>query len=89
MAPFTASSNSSSGVSKALLPVANKPLIQYAIEWCQKVSFKSRYKCIERDLLSPFLSARFGLGLGKVADTYRNSYCNNHIDSAGSEEICG
>ncbi|ODQ67187.1 nucleotide-diphospho-sugar transferase [Nadsonia fulvescens var. elongata DSM 6958] len=28
-----------SGIAKALLPVANKPLIGYSLEWCEKVGF--------------------------------------------------
>ncbi len=38
LVPF--SSLRSTGQAKAMLPIANKPMISHVLEWCNKASFK-------------------------------------------------
>jgi translation initiation factor eIF-2B subunit gamma len=40
LSPFSAVR--ASGTAKALLPVDNKPLIGYGLDWCEKANFNSK-----------------------------------------------
>lgn len=51
------------GTCKPLLPVGNKPLIQYAIEWCGKAGFASTTVAVAEPDYDEVLSACLALGL--------------------------
>ncbi len=60
LSPF--SSVKDTGTSKALLPVANRPMIEYVLEWCDQAPFKTVTVVCGTDALA---------GIGKVVDTYK------------------
>ncbi|GME94914.1 hypothetical protein B5S31_g1072 [[Candida] boidinii] len=51
------------GLTKALLPVANKPLIEYVLEWCDKAPFKNVSIVSDLKSLTP---------ITKVVDQYKS-----------------
>ncbi|KAH3670752.1 hypothetical protein OGAPHI_001268 [Ogataea philodendri] len=52
------------GVPKALLPVANKPMIQYVLEWCDKAPFRQ---------ITIFTETHTLARISKFVDTYKES----------------
>ncbi|KAF6008409.1 hypothetical protein HII12_004158 [Brettanomyces bruxellensis] len=60
LSPF--SSVKDTGTSKALLPVANRPMIEYVLEWCDQAPFKTVTVVCGTDALAD---------IGKVVETYK------------------
>ncbi|KAF6008287.1 hypothetical protein HII13_004072 [Brettanomyces bruxellensis] len=60
LSPF--SSVKDTGTSKALLPVANRPMIEYVLEWCDQAPFKTVTVVCGTDALA---------GIGRVVETYK------------------
>ena len=70
LSPF--SSVKDTGTSKALLPVANRPMIEYVLEWCDQAPFKTVTVVCGTDALA---------GIGKVVDTYKEKRGVNCFES--------
>lgn len=63
---------------KALIPIANKPMIQYPLEWCQKARFECMLKKILLVLLLPLLHIfwQFRLRLETNTNSFYSTFSN-------------